>query len=429
MKKKFIIPLLILCGVVIVFGFRTISGRDLNAKDKALHIRLNTTLNNSLSNIQELAGMDKEIRRYLTKWEMFGASLAIMRNDSLIYAKGYGWADKDANDTMNVGHIMRMASVSKLITAIGIMKLQDDGRLSIKDKVFGEMGVLKGTALDSLVKDTSYKHMTIEHLLRHQGGFYRDPLFSSRDVKLQMRLDHPPAADDFFRLVLSHNLSFTPGTNQKYSNIGYLLLSRIIEIVTKQPYDTYIKENVLEPAGCFDMHIGGNYYSDKRTNEVRYYTHRGDGQFIPEYNGSGRIVERSYGGNNIPLLSGAGAWCGSTAELARLVASIDGKDEIPDILSKEAIAQMTEYFDKDTYSLGWNETCPEKGWNRTGTLSGTTALIRYFPDGECWIFISNTSTWKSNMQAKETDSLFRKCRKLYGKQLPARNLFEYEILN
>ena len=134
-------------------------------------------------------------------------------------------------------------------------------------------------------------------------------------------------------------------------------------------------------------------------------------------------------GNNITLLSGAGAWCASPVELARLVASIDGKDEIPDIISKEAIAQMTEYINKDTYSLGWNQTCPEKGWDRTGTLSGTTALIRYFPDGECWLFVSNTSTYRSNLQAQETDSLFRKCRKLYSKQLPARNLFEYEIPN
>lgn len=428
MKKKLILPLLII-SIVGALGFCSIFGSDFANKRKGPHIRLNTTLSNSLSNITELEGMDKEIRRYLAKWDMYGASVAIMRNDSLIYAKGYGWADKSVNDTMNVGHILRVASVSKLITAIGIMKLQDEGKLSIKDKVFGETGILKNTTLDSLAKDTSYRHLTIEHLLRHQGGFYRDPLFSSKDVKLQMKLNHPPTADDFFRLVLSRKPNFTPGTNQKYSNVGYLLLCRIIETVTGEPYEKYMTENILEPAGCFDMHIGGNYYKDKRINEVRYYTHKGDGQFIPEYTGSGKIVERSYGGNNITLLSGAGAWCASPVELARLVASIDGKDEIPDIISKEAIAQMTEYINKDTYSLGWNQTCPEKGWDRTGTLSGTTALIRYFPDGECWLFVSNTSTYRSNLQAQETDSLFRKCRKLYSKQLPARNLFEYEIPN
>jgi hypothetical protein len=136
------------------------------------------------------------------------------------------------------------------------------------------------------------------------------------------------------------------------------------------------------------------------------------------------MVERCYGGNNIPLLSGAGAWCGSPAEIARLVASIDGRREVEDIISPEAVAQMTEYFDKETYSLGWNDTDPEKGWSRTGTLSGTTALVKYFPDGECWIMITNTSTWRGPGQARQTDALFKQCRELYGDKLPKRNLFE-----
>ena len=188
--------------------------------------------------------------------------------------------------------------------------------------------------------------------------------------------------------------------------------------------EAFIKEDVLLPAGVYDMHIAGIYYEDKRDNEVRYYTHEGDGKFIEEYNNSGRIVERCYGGNNIPMLSGAGAWCGSPAELARFVASIDGRDEIPDIISKEAVAQMTEYIDKDTFSLGWNDTDPAKGWNRTGTLAGTTALIKYFPDGECWILITNTSTWKGPGQARYTNELFKQCRELYSVKLPAINLFE-----
>ena len=392
--------------------------------EQVVPVGLNEKLSNSLSERREFEGLDKEMKRYLRKWEMKGASVAIMRNDSLIFAKGYGWADEEKEVKMEAGHILRMASVSKLITAIGIMKLQDEGRLNIKNKVFGPEGVMKGSDLDTLIRHSAYEHLTIEHLLRHQGGFYRDPLFSSKDVMNQMRLDHPPTADDFFRLILPKRLRYKPGTTHRYSNFGYLLLSRIIEHVTGKSYEQYIKEEILAPAGCYDMHIAGNYYEDRRENEVRYYTHRGEGQFIEEYTGSGNLVERSYGGNNIPLLSGAGAWCGSTAELARLVASIDGRDEVPDIISKKAVDQMIEYFDQSTFSLGWNDTTPGVGWSRTGTFSGTSAIIKYFPDGECWIFISNTSTWRGPRQAKQTDALFKKCRKLYSKKFPALNLFE-----
>ena len=389
-------------------------------------IHLNDSLSNMLSSQKELEGLDKKIMGYMRQWQIKGASLAIMRNDSLLYAKGYGWADQGEKDAMEPSHILRMASVSKLITAAGIMVLQDRDSLSIKDTVFGPSGILNDSLFNAVIKDKNHHKITIEHLLRHQGGFYRDPLFSSNDVRNQLQLEHPPVKEDFYRLVLSHRLKFIPGEWQKYSNFGYLLLSEIIEKISGRPYEDFIRDEVLRPAGCYDMHIAGSYYSDRYDNEVRYYTHEGDGKFVEEYNGSGLMVERCYGGNNIPLLSGAGAWCGSPAEIARFVASIDGRPEVEDIISSEAVAQMTEYFDTDTYSLGWNDTAPEKGWSRTGTLAGTSALVKYFPDGECWIMITNTSTWRGPGLARYTDALFKQCRELYSSKLPQRDLVEMD---
>lgn len=386
-------------------------------------IYLNEILTNDSSSFEELEGLDKKVRAYMRRWELKGASLAISRNDSLLYAKGYGWADQEREEEMQPSHIMRMASVSKLITAAGIMVLQDRDSLSIKDTVFGPSGILNDSLFNSVIKDRNHHKITVEHLLRHQGGFYRDPLFSSRDVKHQLQLDQPPVKEDFYRLVLGRRLSFAPGSWQRYSNFGYLLLSEIIEKVSGMPYEEFIRKEVLAPAGCYDMHIGGNYYEDKRTNEVRYYTHNGDGKYIEDYSDNGEMVERCYGGNNIPLLSGAGAWCASPAEIARFVAAIDGRPEVPDIISKEALDQMIEYFDKETYSLGWNDTTPEKGWSRTGTLSGTCALVRQFPDGECWVMITNTSTYRGPSQARYTEALFKECRTLYSSKLPKRNLF------
>ena len=387
-------------------------------------VYLNQVLHNDSSEFEELEGLDKKVKAYMKRWEMKGASLAITRNDSLLYAKGFGWADQELGIEMQPSHIMRMASVSKLITAVGIMVLQDRDSLSIKDTVFGPTGILNDSLFTAVIKDRNYRKITVEHLLRHQGGFYRDPLFSSRDVKHQLQLDNPPVKEDFYRLVLGRKLKFMPGTSQDYSNFGYLLLSEIIEKVSGMPYEEFIRTQVLAPAGCYDMHIGGNYYDDKRENEVRYYTHNGDGKFIEDYTDNGVMVERCYGGNNIPLLSGAGAWCASPAEIARLVAAIDGRPEVEDIISYEAFEQMTEYFDKATYSLGWNDTAPEKGWSRTGTLSGTCALVRHYPDGECWILITNTSTYRGPSQARYTETLFRQCRELYSEKLPTRNLFE-----
>ena len=426
MEKKLLTVLSAIGLFFIIFSIvaRHCSRVEMPVEEEVTIFRLNDSIRNVMSDIPELEGLDSRIEKYLKRWQMKGGSLAITRGDSLVYAKGYGWADEELGIPMEPGHILRMASVSKLITATGIMVLQDRDSLSIRDTVFGPRGILNDSIFTSLVRYRDYKKITVEHLLRHQAGFGRDPLFSSRDVKHQLRLDRTPVAEDFYSVVLNRPLRFKPGSWQQYSNLGYLLLSEIIEKVSGMPYEEFIRKEVLEPAGCYDMHIAGNYYEDKRPNEVRYYTHEGDGKYIEDYTDNGVMVERSYGGNNIPLLLGAGAWCGSPIEIARLVASIDGSPEVPDIISPEAVAEMTGYYDRDTFSLGWNDTHPDKGWTRTGTLSGTCALVHRYTDGECWILITNTSTWRGPSQSRYTESLFRQCRELYSPLLPKRNLFD-----
>ncbi len=387
--------------------------------------RLNDTLSNAMSDIDTLADMDSMICRFLRQWEIKGASLAIMRNDSLVYAKGYGWADEEKGERMTPGNILRMASVSKLITAAGIMVLKERNLVSLQDTVFGPGGILNDSLFTASIRNRNMYGITVEHLLRHQGGFTNsrgDPMFSTRDIIRQFGLSGPPDHDTLVSCILKRPLGYRPGSWQRYSNFGYLLLSMIIEKASGQDYEDFIQENVLHPAGCYDLHLAYNYYEQKYPNEVRYYTHAGS-EKVQEYNMSGRLVERCYGGNDIHALSGAGAWCGSPAELCRFVASIDGKPEVPDILSSGSVAEMTEYFDKDTYSLGWNDTKPDGEWTRTGTLIGTSALVKCFPDGECWIMITNTSTWRGPGFTRYTERLFRKCRELYSPLLPHRDMF------
>ena len=415
----------IVIAVIIASSGRKADSSEGVTSEIPVRVMLNDTLTNSMSDSDTLSGMDRAIDNYLAHWGIHGASLAIMRNDSLVYAKGYGWADEEKGIKMGPGNILRMASVSKLITAAGIMLLQEKGKLSLDDTVFGQSGILNDSIYTKSIKYSKMYDITVEQLLRHQGGFSNsrgDPMFSTRDIIRQFGLEGVPDHETLVKCILKRPLGFKPGESQRYSNFGYLLLSMIIEKVSGCDYESFIKENILIPAGCYDMHLAGNYYEDKRANEVKYYMHTGS-ELVEEYNLSGRMVERCYGGNDIHALSGAGAWCGSPAELCRFIASIDGKNEVQDILTKESIRQMTEYFDHQTYSLGWNDTKPNGEWTRTGTLSGTSALIKYFPDGECWIMITNTSTWRGPGFTRYTEQLFRKCRERYGSLIPHRNLF------
>ena len=289
-------------------------------------VHLNDTLSNALSDQPELHAMDSIMRRYLKRWEINGAQLAISRHDSLLYARGFGFSDISRQQPMEPSQIMRMASVSKLVTAVGIMKLRDMGKVRLTDKVFGPQGILNDTFYVNSIRDKRYFDITVEQLLRHKAGFTNyagDPIFSTRYIMQQNRLATPPDHRNLLRIVLRRHLGYTPGSMQRYCNIGYTLLSLIIEKRTGMSYEKFMQRYVLEPAGCFDFHIAGNYLKDRRPNETVYYMHSSS-EPAQEFNNSGRLVERCYGENDITTALGAGAWTASAAELCRLVAAIDG---------------------------------------------------------------------------------------------------------
>lgn len=386
---------------------------------------LNDTLTNALSAQPELHAMDSIMQRYLKRWEIHGAQLAISRHDSLLYARGFGYADKDRKIPMEPSYIMRMASVSKLVTATGIMKLRDMGKIRLSDKVFGPKGILNDTFYVNSIRDKRYFDITVEQLLRHKAGFTNyagDAIFSTRYIMQQNRLTTPPDHRTLLRIVLRRHLGYTPGTAQRYCNIGYTLLSLIIEKRTGMSYENFMQRHVLYPAGCYDFHIAGNYLKDRRPNETVYYMHSSSVP-VPEFNNSGRMVVRCYGENDITTALGAGAWVASAAELCRLVASIDGDRIVPDVISPQAVKLMTQEMPDHQFSLGWNFTPRNRPWIRTGSLVGTSALVLRYPDGECWVFITNTSTWKGHKFSQDTMALFEKLRKRFGSKMPKRNMF------
>ncbi|WP_297035641.1 serine hydrolase domain-containing protein [Prevotella sp.] len=386
---------------------------------------LNDTLTNALSAQPELHAMDSIMQRYLKRWEIHGAQLAISRHDSLLYARGFGYADKDRKIPMEPSYIMRMASVSKLVTATGIMKLRDMGKIRLSDKVFGPKGILNDTFYVNSIRDKRYFDITVEQLLRHKAGFTNyagDAIFSTRYIMQQNHLTTPPDHRTLLRIVLRRHLGYTPGAAQRYCNIGYTLLSLIIEKRTGMSYNDFMQRYVLNPAGCYDFHIAGNYLKDRRPNETVYYMHSSSVP-VPEFNNSGRMVVRCYGENDITTALGAGAWVASAAELCRLVASIDGDRIVPDVISPQAVKLMTQEMPDHQFSLGWNFTPRNRPWIRTGSLVGTSALVLRYPDGECWVFITNTSTWKGHKFSQDTMALFEKLRKRFGSKMPKRNMF------
>lgn len=382
---------------------------------------LHQVVSNTDSELPCTEKLDKTIQKFMRTWQIRGASFALMKGDSLIYSKGYGYADEENGIRTDVQHLFRIASVSKLITATAIMKLAEEGRLRLEDKVFGPEGILNDTIFSS-IRDPRSKQITVEQLLRHQGGFtavYGDPMFCPLDIARKMQVAPPVDLNTTIRFVLSRRLHYKPGTSTAYSNIGYGILTRVIEKVSGLDYEEYIKCHILRPAGCFDMHLGRNLYADKRPNEVRYYETAEE--LIPACDGSQERVPKYYGGNNIEELYGAGGWIASATELLRFMAAIDGDPVIPDILRPETIRQMTTYS-QDSLPIGWMHVTPKGEWWRTGTLSGSSVLMKKQADGYAWVFITNTGSWKGPRFPSYINSMITKALKSVP-EWPAKDLF------
>lgn len=408
MKRHIILVVAVLLIGGVIYLNRVLStDRVVEVAEKEEYgYRLNDSLCNAISDLPTMESMERYVKRWMARYGIKGASLAVMRNEKLIYCKGFGWADEEMEREAEVGDIYRIASASKLVTAVGIMKLCDQGMLRLDDKVFGEEGILKQF---TEYKDKRIKNITIRHLLNHTAGFSRnrgDLMFRVADVMEWENMDTTPTADELIAFQLSLRLRCEPGGSAQYSNVGYLVLSRVIEQVSGMGYEEYLQTNVLWPAGCYDMHIAHNYYEERYPKEVKYYGH--DEERIISYDGSGELRLREYGGNNIRGLQGAGAWVASSVELMRLVASIDGKPGVPDIISPESVAEMKDIRRKGDYALGWAKYHPNVGsLVRTGTMSGTCAYIDYRESGVSYVFLTNTSHYRGASFTNSIGSMVR----------------------
>jgi len=381
-------------------------------------------IDNSTSTFDDSKYIDNKINKFIERWALKGVSLAIAKNGRLVYAKGYGLADVENNQEVDPSNLFRFASVSKLITATAIMKLSEDERLSLSDKVFGKEGILNDSVyLD--IKDKKYKKITIEHLLRHTAGFtsrVKDPIFRPLYVAQKMGVPAPADDESTIRYQLKHRLRYRPGTRVVYSNIGYVILSKVIEKVTHMDYETYVKNEILAPCGVYDMHIAHNFPDEKYDNEVCYYEQHGS-QKISACDGTGNQVYKCNGGNNVRGLSGAGGWVGSAAELIKFTSCIDGDETKPDILSKESVRYMTKRV-RGGLPIGWMKIDSKNNWWRTGTLAGSTVLLKKMSNGMSWVLVSNTSSWRGSKFPKAINGMMsRVIRKV--KDWPEHDLFNY----
>ena len=350
-------------------------------------------LTNTDSSVSEFDGCVPVVNSFMKKWAIQGASVAIAREGKLVYARGFGYADTASGTETQPYSKFRIASISKLVTAVAVMKLNEEGKLSLDDKVFGPDGILNDSCYCS-PRDKRAFNITVAHLLSHEGGWsqrYGDQMFMPHLIAGTMKCSLPVDTRTIVRFALSKKLHFTPGTGRSYSNLGYSILGLVIEKISGMPYEEYCRTAIFEPLGIYDMVPGKNLCDDKAPFEVTYYEPAGM-PLRPSVYGTGEMVPVRYGGNDVETLGAAGYWLATAPDLMKLVLAVDGFDYNDDILTARSISFMTDSH--NSYSpVGWKTTYENGTWIRTGSFAGTAAMIKRQPDGLTWIVMLNTSAW------------------------------------
>lgn len=386
---------------------------------------INKRLTNDLSESDFSGYIDRSVNRFISRNELKGASIAILKDEKLVFAKGYGFADEERNEPISPKHLFRIASISKLITATAVMKLRENGKLSLSDNVFGDNGIINDEKYFPY-KDKRLNNITIKHLLEHSGGWtqrYGDPMFVPTTISKRVNEDGIATIDTYLKFITSRRLHFSPGTRSSYSNLGYVILGEVISRVSGMPYEEFVKQHVLLPLGITDMHLGNSRHADKFSNEVRYYEQKGSLP-VKAFDGSKELRPKSDGGNNISLLGAAGGWIASPPELAKFLASVDGSPGLTDILSIESIEKMTKPNRRGFHPLGWRGTNKYGNWWRTGSMPGTAAMMKRKANGISWVFLSNTSSWKGPIFNSDIDRFMEQITKKVS-SWPNHDLFYY----
>ena len=172
----------------------------------------NVRLTNNISSGDEFSGIDKVVTTFLRNWTIAGASIAIAKDGKLIYAHGFGFADTASKTETQPYSQFRIASISKLITAVGIMKLQEEGKLKLSDTVFGPSGILNDPYFAN-PKDKRVFNITVAELLSHEAGWtqrYGDQMFMPLVIAEKMGVTPPVDTKTIVRFVLTRSFIIHP---------------------------------------------------------------------------------------------------------------------------------------------------------------------------------------------------------------------------
>jgi CubicO group peptidase (beta-lactamase class C family) len=285
----------------------------------------------------------------------FSGAVLVARYGRIVYARGAGWANVEMNAPNTPQTKFRVGSITKQFTAAAILLLQERGKLSVNDpvcKFFGDC-------------PRAWKEITIHHLLAHTSGLPNYTDLPDYDAKMAL----PETNESLIARFKNLPLEFKPGRKHAYSNSGYILLGVIIEKLSGESYENFLRGNIFAPLEMRDTGVD--------RNEIAL-TNRATGYSIKD----GKLVNAAY--QEMSQAGAAGALYSTVEDLFRWNEGLfGGKALQPKSLESMTTAWTREYG----YGLVIQTDFQRKHFSHGGRISGFFNDIEYFPDDRVTVVV------------------------------------------
>jgi CubicO group peptidase (beta-lactamase class C family) len=324
--------------------------------------------------------IDSLMRAFAERSRVPGIAYGIIVDGKVIHIGTAGLRDTRANAPVDTSTVFRIASMTKSFTALSILRLRDEGKLSLDDpaeRYVPELKSLKYPTTDS-------PKLTIRYLLSHSTGFPEDNPWGDQQLA---------DSDEQLSEMLRRGIPFStsPGTNYEYSNLGFAILGRIVTNVSGMPYTRYVRQNVLRPLGMTSTTLE---VAQVPASRLAHGYRLQDGQWLEEP----QLANGSFGsmGGMLTSVSDLGKW---VAYLLDAWPPRDGAEYGPVTRSSRREMQQVWRFSGATavmdtaantvslsaggygYGLGVTRTCLWPSLvSHSGGLPGFGSIMRWLPD-------------------------------------------------
>lgn len=333
---------------------------------------------------------DDSLQTIVQQYKITGLSVAVVKKNKIVYTRALGMQDLETKKPLREQNLFRIASISKSFTATSLLQLVKAGKISLEDDISSLAGFrIRHPKFPETV-------ITLRLLLSHQSSLNDSQGYFSLDVI------NPEKNRDWEKCYNAYE----PGKGYQYCNLNFNLAGTILERISGERFDQYVKKHILDPLGLY-----GGYCVDSLDNSLfttLYEYNRDSARFIPQpnaYHPRREELASYFRGYSTPVFSPTGGMKISARDLATYMCmhmnygSYKGKRIIPRRLSKQMQTPLSE---KENYGLALHQTEKlingERLTGHTGSAYGLNSAMFFHPKKK-WgivVFISGSQAGYTN---------------------------------